>query len=113
MRSKSSVVLFGLALIVLGACTSVPPVGDIPASIATAKTSADHNRIADYFAEKAAGYDREAAFHERMGRSYTARPKGEMSSMIAHCRSLREQFLSAAREARALEQAHRQIATAK
>lgn len=109
MRTKS--ILVSLALITLAACTSVPPVSEIPANIANATTAADHQRIADYFAQKAASYDAEAAWHEKMALSYTARPKGDLAAMISHCRSLRDQFASAAKEARALEQAHRQLAS--
>ncbi|MBT9522305.1 MAG: hypothetical protein IV101_15635, partial [Dechloromonas sp.] len=66
--------------------------------------------IAAYFAEKAASYDAEAAWHEKMALSYAGRPKGDLAAMMAHCRSLKEQFTNAARDARTLEQAHRQLA---
>lgn len=110
MRTKFALFLASLALITLAACTSVPPVSEMPASIANASTPADHQRIADYFAQKAASYDAEAAWHEKMALSYAGRPKGDLSAMMSHCRSLREQFANAAKEARALEQAHRQLA---
>ncbi len=110
MRAKFTRVLASLALVTLAACTSVPPVSEIPASIANATTPADHQRIADYFAGKAASYDAEAAWHEKMALSYTGRPKGDLPAMISHCRTLRDQFANAAKEARALEQAHRQLA---
>lgn len=110
MRTKLAFILAGLALITLTACTSVPPIGDIPASIANATTASDHQRIADYFAQKAASYDAEAAWHERMAVTYSNRPKTDLAAMIAHCRSLREQFVNAAKDTRALEQAHRQLA---
>lgn len=99
------------ALLVVAACTSAPPtVADIPDSIANASTPAEHRRIADYFAQKAQSYEAEAAGHEQMARAYANRPRGDLPAMAAHCRSLQEQFKNAARDARALEQAHRQLA---
>ena len=108
MRTPS--ILAALALIVLAACTSAPRITEIPESIATASSPADHLKIADYFAQKAASYDAEANWHSRMAVSYVGRPKGDLSAMISHCRALQEQFTNAAKEVRALEQAHRQLA---
>lgn len=54
MRIAFAPVLAGMAFVTLAACTSVPSVGDIPASIANATTGAEHQQIAAYFAEKAA-----------------------------------------------------------
>lgn len=111
MRTKSRLALAGLATLLLAACSSIPMTTDIPASIANASTPADHQRIADYFAQKAQTYDGEAALHRKMALSnYVSRPKSGPASMIAHCNALEAQFLSAAREVRALEQAHRQLA---
>ena len=110
MRTKFLLLLAGLAFITLSACTSVPSVSDIPASIATATTSADHQRIADYFAQKAISYDAEAALHKKMALSYINRPKSDPAAMMAHCHALEAQFIGAAKEVRALEQAHRQLA---
>ncbi len=110
MRTKIAFALASLALIALTACTSVPSASEIPASIANATTAADHQRIADYFAQKAASYDAEAAWHEKMALSYFNRPKGDLPAMQSHCRQLREKFINAAIDARALEQAHLQLA---
>jgi cytochrome c556 len=117
MKLKT-ILLASLALVTLVACTSVPPASEIPASIANATTAADHQRIADHFAQKAASYDAEAVWHERAALSYSSeaaptysgRSKRDPSAMIAHCRKLREQFVNSAIDARALEQAHRQLA---
>lgn len=111
MRNTFASRLVGLAVLVLAACTSVPPpVSEIPDSIAKATTPADHQRLADYFAQKAASYEAEAAWHEKMARAYATRPKGDLPSMASHCRALQGQFNNAAKDARALEQAHRQLA---
>lgn len=110
MRSTISFVIAGIALITLAACSSVPPVNDLPAYIARASTAADHSRIADYFAQKSVSYENEADLHEKMALAYASRPKGDLPAMQAHCRSLQEQFINAARDARAIEQTHRQLA---
>ena len=57
MRISLAPVLSGIALLILAACTSVPSVSEIPEAIANATTAADHQRIADHFAQKAASYD--------------------------------------------------------
>lgn len=99
-----------VVLIALAGCTSVPPAGLVPETISRAETSAEHLQIADYYSRKAASYDAEAAWHEKMAHSYLGRPKGDPAAMAAHCRSLSLQFTNSAREARALEDAHRQLA---
>lgn len=110
MRKYLALGMIGISLLTLGACTTVPPVSDIPAAIANASTPADHQKIAEYFAGKAASYDAEVAFHEKMGRSYVGRTRSDPSSWIAHCNNLKQKFAEAAEEARALERAHRQLA---
>lgn len=111
MRIALAPVLAGIALITLAACTSIPPISEIPESIANARTAADHQRIADYFAQKAASYDAESAWHGKMAFTYAGRPRTDLAAMMSHCRALQEQFANAAKEARALEQAHRQLAS--
>jgi hypothetical protein len=108
MRTKR--ILAGMLFLGVVGCTSISPKpNDIPANIANAASPADHQRIADYFTQKANEYEAEAALHERIGKSYINRPKGDPGSMTSHCRALREQFLVAAKEARALAEEHRQI----
>lgn len=111
MKPKFGIWVVGLALATLAACSSVPSASDIPASITNASTPADHQRIADYFTQKAANYEREAAWHEKMAIAYANRPKGDLPSMIVHCRSVRDQLNNAAKESRQLADAHRQLAS--
>ncbi len=110
MRITFTPLLAGVALLILAACASVPPVSDIPEAIANAKTAADHQRIADYFAQKAANYEAEAKLHEKMPQSYLG-PRYDFGLMSSHCRELQKQLNAAAQEARALEQAHRELAS--
>lgn len=111
MRTTLAMVLAGFSLLSLAACSSVPPVSEIPESIANAKAAADHQRIADYFARKAASYEAEALLHEKMPQSYQGRPRYDFAAMSSHCRELQRQLNAAAREAKALEQAHRGFVT--
>ena len=111
MRTKIRLALAGLATLVLAACSSIPSATDIPANIANATTATDHLRIADYFAQKAQAYDADALSHRKMAISYIGRSnKVELASMRSHCQALESQLISAAKEVRALEQAHRQLA---
>jgi hypothetical protein len=104
------VAALALALLALTACSSVPPTREILANIASANSAADHLRIADYFAQKAAGYEDEAKLHEKMPYAYQGRPRYDFAVMSSHCKELQNQLNGAAREARALERAHRDLA---
>lgn len=109
MRAKLA--LTGMLFLGLIGCASVaPPSTDMPAAVATAINPGDHQKIADYYASKALAYDAEAAQHDRIGRSYVNRTRGDSTAMLSHCRALRDQFIAAAKEARALAQEHQQVA---
>jgi hypothetical protein len=111
MKKQYTIGLAMLALVGLSACTSAPPVSEIPESISTARTPADHQRVAAFFAQKATNYDAEAQLHDKMSKSYLGPySKGNPESMASHCRSLRDRFIASAKEARELAQAHRQLA---
>lgn len=98
-------------LFVLGGCSTVAPVAELPASISNATTPEDHLKIADYFAQKAVAYDAEAQQHDRMAKTYIGPfNRGNPESWASHCRALRDRLAGAALEARELEKAHRQIA---
>lgn len=113
MRTKLATVISGIALLTLAACSSVPQVSGIPEAMVNAKTAADHQRIADYFAQKAASYEAEAALHEKMPQSYQAGhpryPRFDFAAMSSHCLVIQKQLSAAARAAKALEQAHRDL----
>ncbi|MBS0352347.1 MAG: hypothetical protein JSR83_00355 [Proteobacteria bacterium] len=114
MKRSLGMTLAGVALVLsLGACSSTPitpPVAELPEFISNASTPADHQRIADYFAKKAAGYDAEAKQHDRMAVAYSGRPKGDAGLWASHCSALRLKLKEAAQEARVLEKAHRDAA---
>lgn len=101
-------------LLTLGACSSspiVPPPGaDIPEFISNASTAADHQRLAGLFSRRASSYEADAKQHERMAVAYAGHPKGDAGIWAAHCSALRVKPTEAAREARTLEKAHRDLA---
>lgn len=107
-HSKLAVGFLSLTLLALSACTLVPQTSEVREAIATAATASDHQKLADYFAQKATSYEAEAASHEQLANSYGGY-RGPIV-FISHCRSLQQGFAAAAKEARALEQAHRQLA---
>ena len=109
LKNKVALSLSSLALLFLTACTAMPLTSEISDAIAHATTAADHQQIANYFSETAAGYEAEASRHEKMANAYGGYPRGPIS-YISHCRSLQQGFSAAAKDARALEQAHRQLA---
>lgn len=109
LKNKRALGLLSLALLVLTACTAMPLTSEVSDAIANATTAADHQQIANYFSRKAASYEAEANRHEKMANSYGGYPRGPIS-YLSHCRSLQQGFSAAAKDARALEEAHRQLA---
>lgn len=111
MTKNLKIILGALALAMLAACSSIPFNSDIPESIAGASTPVEHQRIADYFAKKAADYRAEAALHRKMAFSYGNRAKGDSTHLFAHCSSLANQFEKVAAEAQQLAAAHIELAS--
>lgn len=105
MHVKAMLLTMAMAMVIAG-CAAGPTV-EAPASIAFATTRAEHDYAAAYFLRKAEEYDAEARVHARMAEAYAGRPRGDFASMADHCRALRGRFVEAAREARAMAQAHR------
>lgn len=89
---------------------------DLESAIKTAKTPADHERIAAYYEQEAAEYKKKAALHERMGSEYEMykfpiHQKGhDMAKASAHCKDLTRLFNQAAEEYLSLAREHRQLA---
>ncbi len=108
MRRIGAILDFGLVR--LTACGSLPTAAEIAEDIVSARSADDNRRIADYFSEKANSYETEVIRHKSMYRSYISRPKDNLTAMATHCKSLQEHFSDAAKSARALEDAHRQLA---
>lgn len=108
---NAKLILAGILFTGLVGCASVPPtMNDIPAVIATASTPAEHQRIADFYMQKAREYDATAILHEQTARAYMGNSKTSLGAMTTHCRALRDQFSAAAKEARTLAQMHVKMA---
>ncbi len=117
MRTKSIMMVVALAS-ALGlsagetrAATDGPSVEEIE----KAGTAAEHDAIADEYAQEAARLRGEVAKHEQMLRSYERKPtyrqKGERrAGMSEHCEQLIEQYGKAADDADALAREHRRLA---
>ncbi|HUA91119.1 MAG TPA: hypothetical protein VL991_01060 [Terracidiphilus sp.] len=82
--------------------------------IATAKTSAEHRRIAQYFQAKAQDYLAQAQEHEQMLAAYKANPSlsndKHRASTIGHCEYFVQTFKDLAAKSQELAQLHEQMA---
>lgn len=118
--SLALVVIFGALLYACapsGSTTKAETsVFDLENAIKTAKTPADHERIAAYYEQEAAEYQKKASLHERMGNEYEMykfpiHQKGhDMAQASAHCKDLARLFNQAAEDYRSLAREHRQLA---
>jgi hypothetical protein len=80
---------------------------DIDNMIKTAKTPEDHMKIAQYYDEQAAMMEKKAALHMSMGQAY----KGtKMMGMTSHCQNLTKESEQAAKQYKAMAEAHRKMA---
>ena len=81
--------------------------------IATAKTPAEHQRIAQYYQAKAQDYLAQAKEHEQMVAAYKANPSltaKSQASTINHCEYFVQTFKDLAAKSQELAQLHDQIA---
>jgi hypothetical protein len=91
---------------------------EINTLIATAKTPAQHRRIASYYLQEAQRLSTASKFHEAMAKSYEAQPlpfeaKHPYGTLgVSHCRYWAELDLKQAKEAEALAALHEDMAKA-
>ena len=81
--------------------------------IATAKTPAEHQRIAQYYQAKAQDYLAQAKEHEQMVKAYKANPSltaKSQASTINHCEYFVRTFKDLAAKSQELAQLHEQMA---
>ncbi len=85
---------------------------DVVAAISTAVTKADHEKIADFYAQEAVDLDAKVAQHQKMSEAYRLAGKGRHSavSMNTHCEKLLGKYKAAAAESRDLAKAHQDLA---
>ncbi len=107
MLVSAGIAAFGLSGGVLPATAGVPD----PATIAAAKTPADHEAIAKAYEEEAASLDKLAAMHKNLGETY-GQPGGKpwQASQSKHCASVATELAAAAKNERALAAEHRKMA---
>jgi hypothetical protein len=88
--------------------------GELKNLVATAKTAADHERLAGYFDAKAAQLESDAKDHDELAQEYKRNPtvsrRVEKSQSYEHCRELARDFAKAAQDARRLAADHRAMA---
>jgi hypothetical protein len=81
--------------------------------IATARTPAEHQRIAQYYQAKAQDYLAQAKEHEQMVAAYKANPSltaKSQASTINHCEYFVQTFKDLAAKSQELAQLHEQMA---
>ncbi len=81
--------------------------------IATAKTPAEHRRVAEYYHAKAQDYLAQANEHEQMVAAYKANPslstEKNRASTIGHCEYFVQTFKDLAAKSQELAQLHEQM----
>jgi cbb3-type cytochrome oxidase cytochrome c subunit len=88
---------------------------DIDKLIATAKTAADHQAIADYYKEQAKEAQAQADKHKKMAQEYSMSSIGRQATKThfhEHCEALVRDYESAAKEYDGLAKAHEEMAKA-
>jgi hypothetical protein len=86
---------------------------DIDKMIATAKTSADHQAIADYYTQQAAAARAKVAMHKKMAEQYSHSSIGNQADKThfhEHCEVLIRSYETETKEYDALAKAHHDMA---
>jgi hypothetical protein len=86
---------------------------DIDKMIATAKTAADHQAIADYYKQQAAEARSKADMHKKMAQQYSMSGIGNQATKThfhQHCEALVRSYQTQANEYDALAKAHHDMA---
>jgi hypothetical protein len=112
----SVVVLVLTAGLVTSACRAVAAQDvDIDKMIATAKTAADHQAIADYYKQQAKEAQEQADRHKKMAQEYGMASIGRQATKThfhEHCEALVRDYESAAKEYNELATMHEGMAKA-
>lgn len=114
MKQHSNTLAAFAAVLTLFAIVPPAAVADVTeAQIASAKTPADHEAIAQSYDADAAAAQAEASKHEAMARAYQSAggpKKSGPNSMERHCDRLAKSYTDAAADYRALAAEHRSMA---
>ena len=91
---------------------------ELKSMIATAKTAADHRRIAAYYQQQATDLRRKGKDHEEMAAIYQKQPlpyegKHAYGTLgFSHCRKFADLYIEQAKQAEALASLHEEMAKA-
>lgn len=83
--------------------------------VATARTAADHEAIAEYFDAEATRLEAQVALHTKLAQTYRtggAAKGARGGTMAKHCERLVKEYTDAARTQREMAAMHREMATA-
>jgi hypothetical protein len=99
--------------VILAGCASEPtaPPADLVQRIETARTPADHEKLASYYDREASAARASAAAHRKMATSYQGTVAGGRggASMPAHCNAIVRSQEAIATEYEGMAAAHRQM----
>ena len=85
--------------------------GELNKLIATAKTPAEHQRLADYYNAEAKRYQAQVDEHNAMIAAYKANPSSKhQASLVTHCQNLVTDFQDLSTKSQELAQMHQQMA---
>jgi hypothetical protein len=85
--------------------------GEVNRLIATAKTPAEHQRLADYYNAEAKRYQAQVDEHNAMIAAYKANPSSKhQASLLTHCENLVSDFKDISTKSGELAQMHQQMA---
>lgn len=110
-RVMTMLLVAGAALAGCSGLTTSPSRA-IQQQIESARTPADHQALADYYAKEAVDARATAADHRKMGKAYQAAPLGGRGggSMPAHCNATAASYEEIASRFDAMAAEHRQMA---
>ncbi len=117
----SAIVLAALMVVSAGHATALEPKSElkpkeVKALVASAKTPADHMKLAHYYSAMAAAHEAEAQDHEALAAEYTRNPQWAASkhpmaqNTAEHCKFMAEHCHNAAKEMKAMASAHEEMA---
>jgi hypothetical protein len=112
---KRSITMLSVSIAVVWLSSGIPAIADVPdsATIAAAKSPADHEAIAKAYEAEAISLEKMAAMHKNLGETY-AQPGGKawQAGQAKHCKSVASDLAAAAKEERALAAEHHKMGTA-
>jgi len=117
----SSMVLAALIVVLAGQAPAAEPKGElkskeVKALVASAKTPADHMKLAGHYTAMAVKHEAEAKEHEALAAEYMVNPQMSSSKhpmgpkTAEHCKYYAEHCRNAAKEMHAMAAAHEEMA---